>query len=154
MTYETLQLLAAIMKFVYLRSWLLTLKFLYLDILVDKVSFCFLLLDLFYLGEFIYIIFSLPQSRHTLKFLKNFLFQFAISLPLFRDSLVAQRVKNLTQGSIPGSGRSLEEGNKNSLQYSCLENPMDGRAWWTTVHKSQTRLSNFTFALPLFYPNH
>ena len=34
------------------------------------------------------------------------------------------------------------------LQYSCLENPMDGGAWWATVHgvaKSQTRLSNFTF---------
>ena len=35
------------------------------------------------------------------------------------------------------------------LQYSCLENPMDGGAWWAAVHgvaKSQTRLSNFTFA--------
>ena len=34
------------------------------------------------------------------------------------------------------------------LQYSCLENPMDGGAWWATLHgvaKSQTRLSNFTF---------
>ena len=33
-------------------------------------------------------------------------------------------------------------------QYSCLENPMDGGAWWAAVHgvtKSQTRLSNFTF---------
>jgi len=32
-------------------------------------------------------------------------------------------------GSIPGSGRSSGEGNGNPLQYSCLENPMDGRAW-------------------------
>ena len=32
-------------------------------------------------------------------------------------------------GSIPGSGRSPGEGNGNPLQYSCLENPMDGRAW-------------------------
>ena len=34
------------------------------------------------------------------------------------------------------------------LQYSCLENPMDGGDWWATVHgvaKSWTRLSNFTF---------
>ena len=31
-------------------------------------------------------------------------------------------------GSIPGSGRSPGEGNGNSLQYSCLENPMDGGA--------------------------
>ena len=33
-------------------------------------------------------------------------------------------------GSIPGSGRSPGEGNGNPLQYSCLENPMDGGAWW------------------------
>ena len=32
-------------------------------------------------------------------------------------------------GSIPGSGRSPGEGNSNPLQYSCLENPMDGEAW-------------------------
>ena len=36
----------------------------------------------------------------------------------------------------------------NLLQYSCLENPMDGGAWWAAVHgvaRSQTRLSDFTF---------
>ena len=32
-------------------------------------------------------------------------------------------------GLIPGSGRSPGEGNGNPLQYSCLENPMEGRAW-------------------------
>ena len=32
-------------------------------------------------------------------------------------------------GLIPGSGRSPGEGNGNVLQYSCLENPMDGGAW-------------------------
>ena len=32
-------------------------------------------------------------------------------------------------GSIPGLGRSSGEGNGNPLQYSCLKNPMDGRAW-------------------------
>ena len=50
-------------------------------------------------------------------------------------------------GSIPGSGISPGEGNGNPLQYSCLENPMDGGAWWATVHrvtKSRTRLSDFT----------
>ena len=36
-------------------------------------------------------------------------------------------------GSIPGLGRSPGEGNGNSLQYSCLENPMDRRAWWATI---------------------
>ena len=38
-------------------------------------------------------------------------------------------------GSIPGLGRSPGEGNGNPLQYSCLENPMDGGAWWATVHQ-------------------
>ena len=32
-------------------------------------------------------------------------------------------------GLIPGSGRSPGEGNGNSIQYSCLKNPMDGEAW-------------------------
>ena len=42
---------------------------------------------------------------------------------------------------IPGLGRSPGEGNGNSLQYFCLENPMDRGAWWATVHgvaKSRT----------------
>ena len=50
-------------------------------------------------------------------------------------------VKNLTAstrdirypGSIPGSGKSSEEGHGNPLQYSCEENPMDRGAWWATV---------------------
>ena len=37
-------------------------------------------------------------------------------------------------GSIPGLGRSPEEGNGNPLQYSCPENPMDRGAWRTAVH--------------------
>ena len=40
------------------------------------------------------------------------------------------------------------EGNGNPVQYSCLENPMDGGAWWAAVHgvaRSWTRLSDFTF---------
>ena len=43
------------------------------------------------------------------------------------------------------------EGNGTQLQYSCLENPMDGGARWAAVHgvaKSQTRLSDFTFTFP------
>ena len=40
-------------------------------------------------------------------------------------------------GSIPGSGRSPGEGNGNPLQFSHLENPLDGGAWWATVHGSQ-----------------
>ena len=37
-------------------------------------------------------------------------------------------------GSIPGSGRSLEKGNGNPLQYSCLGNLMDRGAWWAPGH--------------------
>ena len=37
-------------------------------------------------------------------------------------------------GSIPGLGKSPRGGHGNPLEYSCLENPMDRRAWWTTVH--------------------
>ena len=47
-------------------------------------------------------------------------------------------VKNLPAnagdtGSIPGSGRSPGEGNGNLLQYACLGNPMNSRAWWAVV---------------------
>ena len=50
----------------------------------------------------------------------------------------------LNKGAIDIPG----EGDGTPLQYSCLENPMDGGAWWAAVHgvaKSRTRLSDFTF---------
>ena len=58
-------------------------------------------------------------------------------------SQVALVVKNLPfnagdirdVGSIPGPGRSPGGGHGNSLQYSCLENPMDRGAWQATVHR-------------------
>ena len=46
----------------------------------------------------------------------------------------------------------IGEGNGNPLQCSCLENPMEGGAWWAAVHgvaKSQTRLSDFTFTFTM-----
>ena len=48
-------------------------------------------------------------------------------------------------GSIPGSGRSPGDGNGNPLQYSCLENSMDRRAWQSTVRgvtENWTRLTD------------
>ena len=48
-------------------------------------------------------------------------------------------------GSIPGLGRSPGGGHGSPLQYPCLENPMDSRAWRATVHgvtETQTQLSN------------
>ena len=67
---------------------------------------------------------------------------------------MAQTVKRLptmleTQVRSLGWEDPLEkEMASNQLQYSCLENSMDGGAWWATVRgltKSQTRLSDFTF---------
>ena len=51
-------------------------------------------------------------------------------------------------GSIPGLGGTPGEGNGNPLQYTCLENPMDGGSWQPIVHgvaKSPTQLNDFTF---------
>ena len=53
-------------------------------------------------------------------------------------------------GLIPGSGRSPGEGNGNPLQYFCLENPMDGGAWWATVpwgHKESDTAERLHFTL-------
>ena len=55
-------------------------------------------------------------------------------------------------GSVPGLGRFPGVGNGNPLQYSCLENSMDRKAWWATVHevaKSWTRPNNqHTYTIP------
>ena len=48
----------------------------------------------------------------------------------------------------PDMSQLMGEGNGTPLQYSCPENPMDGRAWWVAVHgvaKSWTQLNDFTF---------
>ena len=71
--------------------------------------------------------------------------------------LVAQWVKNLQfscnagdtgdAGLIPGSGRFPGGGHGNPVQYSCLENPMDGAVWRATVHRvknSRTRLKQLS----------
>ena len=63
-------------------------------------------------------------------------------LPTMRET----RVQSLGQEDL------LEKEMATLLQYSCLENPMDGGAWWATVHgvaKSWTRLSDFPFTLIL-----
>ena len=57
----------------------------------------------------------------------------AMSLPWCSDGK-ASACNAGDPGLIPGSGRSPGEGNGNPLQYSCVENPMDGGAWPATVH--------------------
>ena len=64
-----------------------------------------------------------------------------MALVVKNPSTNAEDIKD--RGLIPGSGRSPEGGHGNSLQYSCLEDPMDRGAWQATgygVAKSQTRL--------------
>ena len=74
-----------------------------------------------------------------------FLFLFLLFLWRYKVRLWASQVvlvvKNLPanagdirdMGSVFGSGRSAGGGHSNPLQYSCLDNPMDRGAWWTTV---------------------
>ena len=50
-------------------------------------------------------------------------------------------------GSIPRPGKSPGGGHDNPLQYSCLENPMDRRAWWATIN-GITRISHDLAARP------
>ena len=67
-------------------------------------------------------------------------------MKLIGDSLVAQRLKRLpgmqeTQVRSLGWEDPLEKEMATHSQYSCLEDPMDGEAWWATVHgvtKSRT----------------
>ena len=63
----------------------------------------------------------------------------------FGDICSGSAVKNppvsvRDMSSIPGSGRSLGEGNGNPLQYSCLGNSMNRGAWRTTVHRVTKKL--------------
>ena len=72
------------------------------------------------------------------------------STPLLTAALVAQRLKRLsgmqeTQVRSLGREDPLEKENGNSLQYSCLENPMEGGAWQATVMGSQRAGQDFTF---------
>ena len=78
------------------------------------------------------------------------------------SSVLAWRIPGMREpGGLPSMGShrvghdwsdlaaaAEEEGNGNPVQYSCLENPMDGGAWWAAVYgvaKSRTRLSDFAF---------
>ena len=58
-----------------------------------------------------------------------------------------REVSEIRKG-VEGPCQPGREGSGNPFQYSCLENPMDGGAWWAAVHrvaKSRTRLSDVTF---------
>ena len=66
------------------------------------------------------------EAGEKLNFLLHF--RFSVDFPGGSDPK-ASAYNAGDPGSIPGSGVYPGEGNGNSLQYSCLENPMDGRTW-------------------------
>ena len=116
-------------------------------VFVSLISMC---LGVFLLGFILYgtlcaswtsltISFSMLEKFSTIISSKIFLYPFFSS----SGNPVIWKLVHLVW-----SQRSLWEGNGTALQYSCLENPMDGGAWWAAVHgvaKGRTRLSNFTF---------
>ena len=105
---------------------------------------------LFFQNQLGFYQFSVGITIHIFSFL------FLLSLYLFLGaSQVALMVKNppgnvgdiRDGGQIPESERSPGGGRGNSLQYSCLENPLDKGAWWAIVHgvtKSRTRLKQLS----------
>ena len=83
---------------------------------------------------------DLAAAAATLPSVASTFPSFSTASPTSWTSLVAQMVKRIClqcrrPGLIPGSGRPPGEGNGNPPQYSCLGNPMDGRAWCATVHR-------------------
>ena len=94
-----------------------------------------------------WVVLLILQKRIFSKVTFFFTFTFLFGFPGGSDGK-ASACNAGDPGSIPGSGRSSGEGNGNPLQYSCLENPMDGEAWQAAVHgvtKSWAQLSDFTF---------
>ena len=82
-----------------------------------------------------------PESFRSLLFPSQHLTDRILPIPITK-SLLSKAITWIEAISI-----SYGEGNGTPLQYSCLENPMDGGAWWAVVHgvtKSRTRLSDFT----------
>ena len=76
--------------------------------------------------------------------LSPFLFPMGFPGGTVLKNLLANAGDPRDMGLIPVLERACEGGNGNPLQYSCLENSMDRKAWWATVHgiaKNQTRLS-------------
>ena len=93
------------------------------------------------------IVCKTSSYKSSIHWLTDSIYLFIFTCESVSDNfLVAQKVKNLpamqeTRVLNPWSGSSPGEGNGNPHAYSCLENSMDGGAWWATVHgvtKSQT----------------
>ena len=102
--------------------------------LLFNITLLFLKISLFLQSSL--IIFRFPYTL-----LLNFLIEFTLS---FSHSLICSSIHSY----LKSADLLIAEDNGTPLQHSCLENPMDGGAWYVAVHgvtKSWTRLSDFTF---------
>ena len=75
---------------------------------------------------------------------------FQVALEVKKPPANAEDVRDM--GLIPGLGRSSGGGHGNSLQYSCLENPMNRGAWWAIIHgvtKIRVHLSRHDLGISL-----
>ena len=97
-----------------------------------SISFFTLFYFIIILISSTYVLKLQRSSNHPKRFLKCGLLDFTPRVSNFPggsdDKESAHNAGD--PSSIPGLGRSPEEGNGNLLQYSCLENPMDRGAWW------------------------
>ena len=93
---------------------------------LPKSFWCTSMVEIHCSGAFILLVFFITES-----------------ITLFNLQIIHMR-----NGDLSMSRSFNGEGNGTPSQYSCLENPMDGGAWWAAVHgvsEGQTRLSDFTF---------
>ena len=78
--------------------------------------------------KFTLLFYSIQMSIYTTSF------KGAFQVVLVVKNLPAKQ-ETRDSGLAPGSERSAGGGHSNQLQYSCLENPMDGGPWWATVYR-------------------
>ena len=85
--------------------------------------------------KFILLFYSIQTSIHTTLFMKDQGYKGAFQVVLVVKNQPAKAGDIRDSGLTPGSERSPGGGHSNPLQYSCLENPMDGGAWWPAVQR-------------------
>ena len=96
----------------------------------DSLLFCFFFKRLLRTFHMLICIMNIKRERYRMKCFQTLSDHMGLSWWLSSQESACNAGD---VGSIPESGRSLEEGNGNPLQHSCLENPMDRGAWWATV---------------------
>ena len=111
-----------------------------------------------FVGKIMFLLFS-KLSRLVIAFLPRSK-RLLISWPQSPSAVIFEpkKIKSVTVSTVsPSICHEVMgpdgEGSGTPLQYSCLENPMDGGAWWAAVHgvaKSPTRLSDFTFTFHFY----